>query len=223
MHELSMNEVELIVKTMADVAIANEKYFSELDSAAGDADFGVSLADGFRAVLNKWDTLDHSSISPFLMKVGTIITSNVGGVSGPIWGTGFMKAGMTSKDKTSLTLADLVAMLRAAMEGMMARGGAQLGDKTLLDAVASATDKFEEWSKKEPQDFLGAFQAATDATTERIESTRDWVAKRGRQSFLGERSRGTLDPGIVAVATMMQAVTKALNEAQGYDLKGSCR
>jgi dihydroxyacetone kinase phosphoprotein-dependent L subunit len=215
MQELSINEVELIVKAMADVAIANEKYFSELDSVAGDADFGVSLATGFRAVLDKWDTLDHSSISSFLMKVSMVITSNVGGVSGPIWGTGFMKAGITSKDKTSLTLADLVAMLRAAIEGMMARGGAQLGDKTLLDAVAPAADKLEEWSKKEPQDFLGAFQAATDAATERIESTRGWMAKRGRQSFLGERSRGSLDPGIVAVATMMQAVTKALNEAQG--------
>lgn len=215
MQELSINEVELIVKAMADVAIANEKYFSELDSVAGDADFGVSLATGFRAVLDKWDTLDHSSISPFLMNVSMIITSNVGGVSGPIWGTGFMKAGITSKDKTSLTLADLVAMLRAAIEGMMARGGAQLGDKTLLDAVAPAADKLEEWSKKEPQDFLGAFQAATDAATDTIESTRGWMAKRGRQSFLGERSRGSLDPGIVAVATMMQAVTKALNEAQG--------
>ena len=215
MQELSLNEVELIVKSMADVAIANEKYFSELDSVAGDADFGVSLAAGFRAVLDKWDTLDHSSISPFLMKVSMVITSNVGGVSGPIWGTGFMKAGITSKDKTSLTLADLAAMLRAAIEGMMARGGAQLGDKTLLDAVAPAADKLEEWSKKEPQDFLGAFQAATDAATDTIESTRGWMAKRGRQSFLGERSRGSLDPGIVAVATMMQAVTKALNEAQG--------
>ena len=215
MQELSLNEVELIVKSMADVAIANEKYFSELDSVAGDADFGVSLASGFRAVLDKWDTLDHSSISPFLMKVSMVITSNVGGVSGPIWGTGFMKAGITSKDKTSLTLADLAAMLRAAIEGMMARGGAQLGDKTLLDAVAPAADKLEEWSKKEPQDFLGAFQAATDAATDTIESTRGWMAKRGRQSFLGERSRGSLDPGIVAVATMMQAVTKALNEAQG--------
>ena len=215
MQELSLNEVELIVKSMADVAIANEKYFSELDSVAGDADFGVSLATGFRAVLDKWDTLDHSSISPFLMKVSMVITSNVGGVSGPIWGTGFMKAGITSKDKTSLTLADLAAMLRAAIEGMMARGGAQLGDKTLLDAVAPAADKLEEWSKKEPQDFLGAFQAATDAATDTIESTRGWMAKRGRQSFLGERSRGSLDPGIVAVATMMQAVTKALNEAQG--------
>lgn len=208
-----MKDVELIVKTMADVAIANKQYFSQLDSVVGDADFGVSLSTGFQAILDKWDTLDHSSISSFLMKVGVVITSNVGGVSGPIWGTGFMKAGMASKDKTTLTLADLVAMSRAAMEGMMQRGGAGLGDKTLLDAIAPATDKLEEWSRRDTQDIPGALQSAANAATEAIESTRGWIAKRGRQSYTGERSIGTLDPGIVAVATMMQAVAKALKEA----------
>jgi len=208
-----MKDVELTVKTMADVAIANKQYFSQLDSVVGDADFGVSLSTGFQAILDKWDTLDHSSISSFLMKVGVVITSNVGGVSGPIWGTGFMRAGMASKDKTTLRLADLVAMSRAAMEGMMQRGGAGLGDKTLLDAIAPATDKLEEWSRRDTQDALGALQSAADAATEAIESTRGWIAKRGRQSYTGERSIGTLDPGIVAVATMMQAVAKALKEA----------
>ncbi len=209
-----MKDVELTVKTMADVAIANKQYFSQLDSVVGDADFGVSLSTGFQAILDKWDTLDHSSISSFLMKVGVVITSNVGGVSGPIWGTGFMRVGMASKDKTTLTLADLVAMSRAAMEGMMQRGGAGLGDKTLLDAIAPATDKLEEWSRRDTQDALGALQSAADAATEAIESTRGWIAKRGRQSYTGERSIGTLDPGIVAVATMMQAVAKALKEAR---------
>ncbi len=208
-----MKDVELTVKTMADVAIANKQYFSQLDSVVGDADFGVSLSTGFQAILDKWDTLDRSSISSFLMKVGVVITSNVGGVSGPIWGTGFMRAGTASKDKTTLTLADLVAMSRAAMEGMMQRGGAGLGDKTLLDAIAPATDKLGEWSRRDTQDALGALQSAADAATEAIESTRGWIAKRGRQSYTGERSIGTLDPGIVAVATMMQAVAKALKEA----------
>ena len=213
MQELSMDAVELAVKTVADVAIANEKYFSELDSAAGDADFGVSLATGFRAVMSQWDAIDRSSIGLFLMKVGVIITSNVGGCSGPIWGTAFIRAGTMSKGKTSLMLTDIVTMLRAAIEGIMARGGAQLGDKTLLDTLAPATDKLEEWSQKETQDILGAFQAATGIATETIESTRGWIAKRGRQFFTGERSIGTLDPGIVAVAVMLQAVTKALKDA----------
>ena len=213
MQELSMDAVELAVKTVADVAIANEKYFSELDSAAGDADFGVSLATGFHAVMSQWDTIDRSSIGLFLMKVGVIITSNVGGCSGPIWGTAFIRAGTMSKGKTSLMLTDIVTMLRAAIEGIMARGGAQLGDKTLLDALAPATDKLEEWSQKDTQDILGALQAATGIATETIESTRGWIAKRGRQAFTGERSIGTLDPGVVAVAIMLQAVTKALKDA----------
>jgi len=211
-QDFSIDTIGLIVKTMADVAIANEKYFSELDSAAGDADFGVSLASGFRAVLNQWTEIDRSSIGSFLMKVGLIITSHVGGCSGPIWGTGFIRAGMISKGKTSVTLSDLVTMLRSSVEGIMARGGAQLGDKTLLDALAPIIDTFETWSRKEPTDLIKAFQDANSAATKTIESTRDWVAKRGRQSFTGERSRGTLDPGIVAIATMMQSITSELKK-----------
>ncbi|GAH41759.1 unnamed protein product, partial [marine sediment metagenome] len=80
-------------------------------------------------------------------------------------------------------------------------------------AIAPATDKLEEWSRRDTQDALGALQSAADAATEAIESTRGWIAKRGRQSYTGERSIGTLDPGIVAVATMMQAVAKALKDA----------
>jgi dihydroxyacetone kinase len=124
-----------------------------------------------------------------------------------------MKAGMITKDKTSLTLTDLVAMLRTAMEGMMARGGAELGDKTLLDALAPAAEKIEEWSHQNSSDIWDALQTAADAASEAAESTRGWIAKRGRQYFTGERSIGTLDPGMVAVATMMQAVAKALKDA----------
>jgi dihydroxyacetone kinase-like protein len=215
MQDLSLNTIELILKSMANTAIVNEKYFSELDSAAGDADFGVSLANGFRAVLNQWAELDRSSIGSFLMKVGLIITSNVGGCSGPIWGTGFIRAGMVSKGKISITLQDTVLMLRSSMEGIMARGGAQLGDKTLLDALASIIKAFEEGSQKNPDDVIKAFQDATIAATKTIESTRDWVAKRGRQSFTGDRSKGTLDPGIVAVATMMESITKELKKIEG--------
>jgi len=213
MKEISLQDINLAVKTMAEVAISNEKYFSELDSAAGDADFGVSLANGFRAVNNQWDKIDRSSIGSFLMKVGMIITSNVGGCSGPIWGTGFMKAGIVSKDKNSLEVSDLVKMLRMSIEGIMARGGAQLGDKTLLDALAPAADKLEEWSKKNPDDVLDALQEAADIAARQIEATRGWIAKRGRQSYTGERSIGTLDPGIVAAAIMMQEIVKRLKEA----------
>lgn len=212
MEKLTLNDVELVVRTMADVALENERYFSDLDAVMGDADFGVSLASGFRAVLNDWDNLDRTSITTFLMKVSTHILANTGGCSGPIWGTLFMRCAMGAKGKTELTLPDITAMLLSAIEGIMQRGGAELGDKTLLDALDPAVRAMEEWPDQ--SDLLGAFQAAADAATEAIEGTRNWIAKRGRQSFTGERSIGTLDPGIVAVATMMQAIVKKFKERE---------
>ena len=211
MKELALSHIETIVRAMADVAIANEKYFSELDAAAGDADFGVSLATGYKEVLKQWGTIDHSAISPFLMKVGMIITSKVGGCSGPIWGTLFMKSGITAKGKETITLADMAAMLGAAMEGIMARGGASLGDKTLLDALDPIKNVFEEHSKNEDQDIVAALEDASRAADEAVVTATDWVAKRGRQAFTGERSIGTKDPGMVAVATMLKEVVKALS------------
>lgn len=210
MEKITQKEVELIVRTMADVAIENETYFSDLDGVMGDADFGVSLADGFKAVLKGWDGYDRTSISAFLMKVATVIIANTGGSSGPVWGTLFMRCAAGAKGKTELELADVTAMLRSAIEGIQARGGAEIGDKTVLDAWHPAVVAMEEWP--DPKDMPGAFQSAADAATAAIEGTRGWIAKRGRQSFTGERSIGTLDPGIVAVATMLQAIAKKLKE-----------
>lgn len=211
MDRLSQQEVELIVETMADVALENEEFFSKLDGVMGDADFGVSLAGGFKAVLKAWDSLDRTSIGSFLMKIATIIIANTGGCSGPIWGTMFMKCAAGSKGKTELTLEEIIAMLRSAIEGIKARGGAEIGDKTLLDALDPAVQALERW--EDPTDLLGAFQSAADAATAAIEGTRGWTARRGRQSFTGDRSIGTLDPGIVAVATMMQAIVTKLKES----------
>lgn len=212
MNEVQQSDIDLVVRTMAETAVKNEKYFSELDSAAGDADFGVSLATGFRAVLYQWDSLDRSSIGMFLMKVSLIISGKVGGCSGPIWGTAFMRAGIKSKDKRTLSLPDIVEMFRSAIEGIKARGGAQLGDKTLLDALSPATDRLEEHSREKDPDVRAAFAAAAEEATAAIERTRNWEAKRGRQSFTGERSIGTLDPGVVAVATMFQEVGRKFRE-----------
>ena len=212
MKELKVKDIEHAVRTIAEVAIHNEKYFSELDAVMGDADFGVSLATGFQAVIDQWDALDRSSIGAFLTKVSMIISSKVGGCSGPIWGTAFMRAGIKSKGKESVTLADLVEMSRSAIEGIKARGGAELGDKTLLDAVAPATESLAKHAQKSEHNILEALEDASKAATEAIEGTRKWEAKRGRQSFTGERSIGTVDPGIVAVATMVQEVAKKLKE-----------
>jgi dihydroxyacetone kinase phosphoprotein-dependent L subunit len=213
MQEIKLAAVETAIKTIADTAVRNEKYFSELDSAAGDADFGVSLASGFKVILKDFDTLDRSSIGSLLLKISMVISRHVGGCSGPIWGTGFMRAGMLSRDKTTVTLDELEKMLTAAIEGIQQRGGAVAGDKTLLDALIPVRDTLKEYAAKPEASPDEVLRAATQAATDAIERTRDWVAKRGRQSFTGDRSRGTLDPGIVAIATMLNDLCKELGVA----------
>jgi dihydroxyacetone kinase phosphoprotein-dependent L subunit len=207
MDKISLAQVELIVKTMADTAIKNEAYFSELDGVMGDADFGTSLAGGFKAVLEGWDGYDHSNIGGLLLNVASKITGNTGGCSGPVWGTLFMRTGTAFRGKTEITIEEIIAGLKSAIEGISKRGGAVLGDKTLLDAL-DAIVKALETNKEAP--FLEAFKKASDAAVEMRETTKGWTAKRGRQSFTGDRSIGTYDPGIVAVGDMSVAIVKAL-------------
>jgi phosphoenolpyruvate---glycerone phosphotransferase subunit DhaL len=206
MQSISLSDVEGAVRTIADTAIENEHYFSELDGACGDGDFGTSLATGFRAVLGKWDTLDRSSIGTFLSGIGVIITSNVGGCSGPLWGTGFIRAGALSRGKQSITLSELGAMLRNSMAGIQARGGASLGDKTLLDGLEPIAAEIEKHAQDPANVLFATLREAAERATTAIEETRPLIARRGRQSFTGDRSAGTLDPGIVAIATIMQAL-----------------
>jgi dihydroxyacetone kinase phosphoprotein-dependent L subunit len=203
MKEITLADVETAVRSIAATALKNEQYFCELDSYAGDADFGVSLATGFRAVEQDWQNLDRSSIGAFLLKISMIISKNVGGCSGPIWGTGFMRAGALSKDRTTITLEDLDKMLTAAIEGIQKRGGAQLGDKTLLDALIPIRDIVRENAADPDANAGDVLLEATNVANDAIDRTKDLVAKRGRQQFVGERSKGTPDPGIVAIATMM--------------------
>jgi phosphoenolpyruvate---glycerone phosphotransferase subunit DhaL len=206
MNTLNLLQVERAIQTAARISLENEKYFCDLDGEMGDADFGKSIADGFRAVLRELPAIDRADIGTYLIKVGTVFASHAGGTSGPIWGTAFMKAGLKAKGKTELAVADIVQMGRAAVQGMMARGNAQVGDKTLLDAIVPALDKLEEFSQDGQGDFKSAFRSASEAATAAVEGTRGWPAKRGRQSYAGDRTIGTLDPGIVAVATMLTAV-----------------
>jgi phosphoenolpyruvate---glycerone phosphotransferase subunit DhaL len=203
MKDITLADVETAVKSIARTALENEQYFCELDSYAGDADFGVSLASGFRAIEQEWNDLDRTSIGSFLLKISMLISKNVGGCSGPIWGTGFMRAGALSKDRTSITLDELDKMLTASIEGIQKRGGAQLGDKTLLDALIPIRDIVHEHVDNPDADARDVLLKATAVANDAIERTKGLVAKRGRQQFVGDRSIGTPDPGIVAIATMM--------------------
>jgi phosphoenolpyruvate---glycerone phosphotransferase subunit DhaL len=217
MTEITIGDVELALRTVAGTALKNEQYFSELDAAAGDADFGVSLASGFRVVDKDFDTLDRSSIGNLLLKVSMIIARNVGGCSGPIWGTGFMRAAALCRDRSTISLQDLEKMLTAAIDGIQQRGGAQRGDKTLLDALMPIRDMVSERAADPDASPAEVLREAARIANNAIEETVDWVAKRGRQSFTGDRSKGTKDPGIVAIATMLDDLCEAfgVNDTAG--------
>ena len=180
--------------------IRNEKYFSDLDGLAGDGDFGTSLATGFRVIKADLPTIDKSAIGAMLLKISMICSKHVGGSSGPIWGTGFMRAGMVSKGLTEVTHQQLTDMVGSALEGIMARGGAKRRDKTLLDALIPIHETMQAMDGSDMRAVLAAVARVAD---EAIDETRKLVAHRGRASQVGERSSNTPDPGIVGIATIL--------------------
>lgn len=202
---MSDARVESVVRTIAQTCIENEKYFGDLDSVVGDGDFGFSLARGFENVVTQWDTFDRTDTATFLQKVALVMTGRIGGTSGPIWGTAFLRAAGQVKGKQEITGDDVVAMLRAAIEGIKARGGADLGEKTLLDALAPMTDTIEKElasGSSAPDVARAAATTARDAA----EATKPMQARRGRASYTGERSIGSVDPGAVAVAVLAERI-----------------
>ena len=205
MSEADLADVEAVVRTIATVAVDNEKYFGDLDAVVGDGDFGYSMARGFELVLQGWDGFDRTDIGTFLKKVAVVITSRIGGTSGPIWGTAFLRAGAAAGAADRLSPDQVVAMLRAAIAGIMARGKSDVGDKTLLDALVPAVDAVEA-AVLEGGTAASALRAAASTARERAEATRPMIAKRGRAAYTGERSIGTLDAGAVAVAVMFEAL-----------------
>lgn len=204
-------DVEFVVRVIADTVLENEAYFSELDGVVGDGDFGYSLARGFEKVLQEWDNLDHSLPGNFLKKCSATIISAVGGVSGTIWGTAFLRAGMSLGTKTEITRDDIIAMFRAIIEGIKKRGNCDLGDKTYLDALVPTVDALEK-AFNEGKETTVALDEAAAVARESAEATRALLAKRGRAAYTGERSIGTLDAGSVAVAVLFEAISKAWKE-----------
>ena len=204
MADISQDKIERAIQTTADTVIRNELYFCDLDGLAGDGDFGNSLATGFKQIKTEWDGIDKSNIGAMLLKISMIVSKHVGGSSGPIWGTGFMKAAMLTRGKTEVTLPELTEMVGAAIEGIQARGGAQRGDKTLLDALIPIQETLQKHSAAGDADLCAALKDCAEAADKAVDETRNLVAHRGRASQVGDRSANTPDPGIVAIATILQ-------------------
>jgi dihydroxyacetone kinase-like protein len=202
-------DLEFVVRTIAQTAVDNEQAFCELDAVAGDGDFGYSLARGFEIVLADWDSLDRTDSGVFLQQVALVISKRVGGTSGPIWGTAFLRAATEAKGKVDLSGADVVAMLRAAAEGIKMRGKSDLGDKTLLDALIPMTDAIEKaLGTASPPSAKELAKIAAATARIAADATAPMQALRGRASYTGERSIGSPDAGAVAVAVMAARISE---------------
>lgn len=218
MAQSAFDDVDLVMKTMAQTIVDNAVYFAQLDSIVGDGDFGYSLRNGFEVVLSDYESFDRTSVGTVLKKVGFTISGKVGGVSGPIWGTAFLRAAAAAGDRTELSPEDVIEMLRAAIAGIMQRGGASLGEKTLLDALVPAVDSLEA-SLADPATRedrgVAAIQKAADVAVQAAEDTKGMLAMRGRAAYTGERSIGSVDAGATAIGVILQAISAAWREKYG--------
>lgn len=196
--------VRFVVKSMAQTAVDNEQEFGDLDAAVGDGDFGFSLARGFEKVLADFDSYPADDATSFLQAVAMTISSRVGGTSGPIWGTAFLRAATAAKGAESLSPADAARMLRAAVEGIMARGRAELGDKTLLDALVPAIEELESAASEGETSSAAIMKRVADEALRAADATKTLKAMRGRASYSGDRSIGSVDAGAMALAVMAQ-------------------
>ncbi len=214
----SLDDVDLVIRTMATTIVDNADYFAQLDSIVGDGDFGYSLRSGWEVILADYDGWDRPTPGAVFKKVGLTLAAKVGGVSGPMWGTAFLRAGSTAGDKAELTPDDVIEILRAAIAGIMARGGASLGDKTLLDALAPVTDSLEA-SFKDPATVedhgVAAVQLAADVAVQAALDTKGMLALRGRAAYTGDRSRDSVDAGATAIGVILQAIAAAWREQHG--------
>jgi len=214
MAQSSLETTELTIRTMGDVAMENREYYNELDGVVGDGDFGNSITTGFEAVIvTKWDDLNRSNPGNFLKDVAQTFMGSVGGVSGTIWGTAFLRAGIKAGDKQDLTTDDVLEMLWFAIDGMKKRGRADIGDKTLLDALIPATEEFEKVITS-GSDSFDALKSASIVARQKTEEIKPWIAKRGRASYTGERSCDTYDAGSIAIADMVERLVVVFEAEQ---------
>lgn len=206
---MDKNKRKEIVQAVSEKIEAEKDLLTELDSAIGDGDHGINMARGAKAVMEKLPSLIEKDTGALLKGIGMAIVSSVGGASGPLYGTAFMKAGDALKGKEEPSAEDFLAAFSAVIAGIKMRGKSTTGEKTMLDALCPAESAMREAieAKKSPKEIL---QAAAAAAEKGAEETTNILATKGRASYLGERSIGHRDPGAVSSAFMLRAMADAI-------------
>jgi dihydroxyacetone kinase-like protein len=193
------NDLVTALKAAAATIEEHRVELIQLDRAIGDGDHGENLDRGFKAVLAALEANTPENPAAVLKLVATTLISKVGGAAGPLYGTAFLRASTAVKDRAELDPADLGRALSAALEGVVARGKAELGDKTMVDALDPAVQAAT------GDTAAGLLSAAADAAATGADATVPLVARKGRASYLGERSAGHMDPGARSTSLLLRA------------------
>lgn len=197
-----------ILHHIAEVMEENKEFLTDLDNVIGDGDHGINMARGFAEVEKQADSFAGKDIGNILKTVGMTLVSKVGGSSGPLYGTAFMKAGVTIGAKNEIGLSDFLGALEAGVEGVKARGKSTTGEKTMLDAMVPALDAMKE-QQAAGADVKHVLEAGVQAAETGVEETKPMVATKGRASYLGERSIGHQDPGATSFTLLLKEIAKA--------------
>ena len=192
------------ISKISEKIIADKDFLTELDREIGDSDHGINMARGFNAVMEKLSP-DENDIGAVLKKTGMTLLSKVGGASGPLYGTAYMEAGKITAGKTEINAEDLKLIFEAAIAGIQKRGKAVKGEKTMLDALIPATEKYSQ-KISEGSDIVSALDEACKSAREGVEFTKTIIATKGRASYLGERSIGHQDPGATSMTLTLEAI-----------------
>ncbi len=202
--------VSIWLRTYAETIGKSAAELTALDSAIGDADHGTNMNRGMQAVVAVLDSFEFDAVDALLKKAGMTLVSSIGGASGPLYGTFLLRAGSALADMSEISPAQFGAALRAGVDGILARGKAELGDKTMYDAWAPAVDAYDA-AIESGGDLAEALQAATTAAAQGRDKTTPMVARKGRASYLGERSAGHQDPGATSTTLLLESAAAALS------------
>jgi phosphoenolpyruvate---glycerone phosphotransferase subunit DhaL len=202
------------IRAFAGEVEENRTYLTKLDSAIGDGDHGANMERGMRKALERLDSVEGEDIGGTLKAVGMALVSSVGGAGGPLYGSLFMRMGSAADGRTELDLAGWADAVDAGVKGVQARGKAEPGDKTMIDALLPAADSLKE-SADEGAELGEALRRSAAAAEDGMKATVELVARKGRASYLGPRSAGHQDPGATSSYLLMKSAAATLGDDEG--------
>jgi phosphoenolpyruvate---glycerone phosphotransferase subunit DhaL len=213
---ITKGEVVAWLRATASVMEQNKVYLTDLDAAIGDADHGVNMDRGFRKVAAGLEGSADGDIGTILKGAGMALIGSVGGAGGPLYGTFFMRAATIANGKEELNAQELGDMLQAGLDGVVQRGKAQVGEKTMVDALTPAVNAYRQ-AAGAGTDAAGALRQAVAAAEQGVKDTVPLVARKGRASYLGERSKDHQDPGATSSYLMLKALSDIVTEKEHSD------